>query len=82
MEDLDRKDEKTNANGEFTFYTSAAQSGFSAEKETITVASNTSPVLHFELEAAADPSADVERELLSLNALCVGNRNIVGFARA
>ena len=78
MEDLDRKNEKTDANGEFTFYTSAAQSGFSAEKETITVASNTSP----ELEAAADPSADFERELFSLNALCVGNRNIVRFARA
>jgi len=32
--------------------------------------------------AAAHPSADVECELWSLNALCVGNRNIVRFARA
>ncbi len=55
------ENEKTNANGEFTFsavplgvyIVTAGQSGFSTEKETITVASDTSPVLHFELAVAA-----------------------------
>ena len=55
------ENEKTNANGEFSFSAvpagvyiiTAAQSGFNTEKETLTVASNTSPVLHFELEVAA-----------------------------
>jgi hypothetical protein len=53
--------EKTNTNGEFTFSAvplgvyiiTAAQPGFDTVKQTITVASNTSPVLHFELEVAA-----------------------------
>ena len=55
------ENEKTNANGEFSFSAvplgvyiiTAAQPGFTTEKETITIASNTSPVLHFELEVAA-----------------------------
>jgi Carboxypeptidase regulatory-like domain/TonB-dependent Receptor Plug Domain len=55
------ENEKTNANGEFSFSAvppgvyiiTAAQSGFNTEKQTLTVASNTSPVLHFELEIAA-----------------------------
>jgi TonB dependent receptor/Carboxypeptidase regulatory-like domain/TonB-dependent Receptor Plug Domain len=55
------ENEKTNTNGEFTFSAvplgvyiiTAAQPGFDTVKQTITVASNTSPVLHFELEVAA-----------------------------
>ena len=54
------EDGKTNADGEFTFsavplgvyLVTAAQPGFDTEKETITIASNTSPVLHFELAVA------------------------------
>ena len=55
------ENEKSNANGEFTlsavplgvYIITVGQSGFSTEKETITVAANTSPVLHFELQVAA-----------------------------
>ena len=54
------EDGKTNADGEFTFsavplgvyLVTAAQPGFDTEKETITIASNTSPVVHFELAVA------------------------------
>jgi hypothetical protein len=55
------ENEKTNADGEFRFSAvppgvyiiTASQPGFSTEKQTLTVASNTSPVLHFELEVAS-----------------------------
>ena len=55
------EDEKTNSNGEFSFSAvppgvyiiTVTQAGFGTVKETFTVASNTSPVLHFELEVAA-----------------------------
>jgi hypothetical protein len=51
------EDEKTNTDGEFSFSAvpagvyiiTAAQPGFDTAKQSITVASNTSPVLHFEL---------------------------------
>ena len=58
---ISSKTKRRNADGEFTFSAvpvgvyiiTVRQSGFSTEKETITVASNTSPVLHFELAVAA-----------------------------
>jgi hypothetical protein len=54
------ENEKTNTNGEFSFSAvplgvyiiTAAQPGFDTAKQSITVASNTSPVLHFELQVA------------------------------
>src|SRR6202453_3528020 len=55
------ENEKTNANGEFSFSAvplgvyviTVADAGFDTAQQSITVASNTSPVLHFELEVAA-----------------------------
>jgi hypothetical protein len=52
---------KTNTNGEFSFSAvplgvyviTVADAGFDTAQQTITVASNTSPVLHFELEVPA-----------------------------
>jgi hypothetical protein len=54
-------EQKTNTDGEFSFsavpagdyFVSAAQSGFDTAKQSITVASNTSPVLHIELPIAS-----------------------------
>jgi len=54
------ENEKTDANGEFSFSAvplgvyiiTAAQPGFDTAKQSVTVASNTSPVLHFELQVA------------------------------
>jgi hypothetical protein len=54
------ENEKTDTNGEFSFSAvplgvyiiTAAQPGFDTAKQSITVASNTSPVLHFELQVA------------------------------
>src|SRR5580693_5645583 len=51
------EDVKTNPDGEFSFsavpagdyFVTAAQPGFDTAKQGITVASNTSPILHFEL---------------------------------
>ena len=55
------ENEKTNSDGEFSlsavplgvYIITAAQSGFGTAQQTITVAANTSPVLHFELQVAA-----------------------------
>src|SRR6202453_4863016 len=55
------ENEKTNTNGEFSFSSvplgvyviTVADAGFDTAQQSITVASNTSPVLHFELEVAA-----------------------------
>ncbi len=55
------ENEKTNSDGEFSlsavplgvYIITAAQSGFGAAQQTITLAANTSPVLHFELQVAA-----------------------------
>jgi TonB dependent receptor/Carboxypeptidase regulatory-like domain/TonB-dependent Receptor Plug Domain len=55
------EEEKTNADGEFSFsavpagdyFVTAAQPGFDTAKQSITVASNTSPVLHLELPVAS-----------------------------
>jgi TonB dependent receptor/Carboxypeptidase regulatory-like domain/TonB-dependent Receptor Plug Domain len=55
------ENEKTNDNGEFSlsavplgvYIITAAQPGFDTAQETVTVAANTSPVLHFELQVAA-----------------------------
>jgi TonB-dependent receptor-like protein/carboxypeptidase family protein len=55
------ENEKTNSNGEFTlaavplgvYIITAAESGFETAQQTVTVAANTSPVLHFELQIAA-----------------------------
>src|ERR1700722_7550939 len=55
------ENETTNTAGEFSFspvppgvyIISAAQPGFDTAKETVTVVSNTSPVLHFELQVAS-----------------------------
>ena len=54
-------EEKTNTDGEFSFsavpagdyFIAAAQPGFDTAKQSITVASNTSPVLHIELSVAS-----------------------------
>jgi hypothetical protein len=54
------QNEKTNSDGEFSFSAvplgvyiiTVTQNGFATEKETVTVASNTAPVLHFELQVA------------------------------
>ena len=54
------ENEKTNSNGEFSFSAvplgvyviTVADAGFDTAQQSITVASNTSPVLHFELEVA------------------------------
>jgi hypothetical protein len=55
------ENEKTNSNGEFILFAvplgvyiiTAAQPGFETAQQTVTVAANTSPVLHFELQVAA-----------------------------
>lgn len=55
------EEEKTNTDGEFSFsaipagdyFVTAAQPGFDTAKQSITVASNTSPVLHLELPVAS-----------------------------
>jgi len=55
------EEEKTNTDGEFSFsavpagdyFITAAQPGFDTAKQSITVASNTSPVLHIELSVAS-----------------------------
>ena len=55
------EEEKTNTDGEFSFsavpagdyFITAAQPGFDTAKQSITVASNTSPVLHLELSVAS-----------------------------
>jgi hypothetical protein len=55
------QNEKTDTNGEFSFSAvplgvyviTVADAGFDTAQQSITVASNTSPVLHFELEVAA-----------------------------
>jgi hypothetical protein len=55
------ENEKTNSNGEFSFsgvpvgvyVITVANAGFDSAQQNVTVASNTSPVLHFELEVAA-----------------------------
>jgi hypothetical protein len=55
------ENEKTNSNGEFSFSAvppgvyviTVADAGFDTARQSITVASNTSPVLHFELEVGS-----------------------------
>jgi hypothetical protein len=55
------EEEKTNTDGEFSFsavpagdyFVTAAQPGFATAKQSITVASNTSPILHIELSVAS-----------------------------
>jgi hypothetical protein len=55
------ENEKTDSNGEFSlaavplgvYIITAAQTGFESSQQTVTVAANTSPVLHFELAVAA-----------------------------
>ena len=55
------EEEKTNTDGEFSFtavpagdyFITAGQSGFDTARQSITVASNTSPVLHLELSVAS-----------------------------
>jgi TonB dependent receptor/Carboxypeptidase regulatory-like domain/TonB-dependent Receptor Plug Domain len=70
------ENQRTNSDGEFAFSTvplgvyvvSVAQPGFDTAKETITVASNTSPVLHFELKVAAiQQSVDVTNNAATTN---------------
>jgi hypothetical protein len=81
------ENEKTNADGEFNFsavpagdyFMTAAQTGFDRAQQTITVASNTSPVLHFELPlASVQQSVTVSTNTSAANVDSVTPTTLIG----